>query len=1476
MNSFVHLHVHSEYSLLDGAARIHDLVETASQFGMKSLALTDHGVMYGAIAFYKACIAKGIKPIIGCEAYFTEGSIRTKGTRQEQPIYHLILLARNMQGYQNLMKLCSIGHLQGFHYKPRIDHENLAKYSEGLLCLSSCLGGEVSQHLLHDRKEQAKAAAERYRSIFGEDFYLEIQDHGSIEQKKVMQGMIELSRDTGIPLVATNDVHYVRQPDHVVQDVLLCIGTGKTVDDPQRLKFETSQLYLKSEEEMRSLFAHVPEALDNTVLVADKCRLELEFGKSVLPRFQPIPEELTAGEYLKELCRAGLAQRYGSRDGWQDEEGEYRRTLEDRLAYELRVIESMGFSDYFLIVWDFIRFSHENGILTGPGRGSSAGSLVAYVLRITDVDPIRYKLLFERFLNPERITMPDIDIDFNDERRDEVIDYVVAKYGQQHVAQIITFGTMAAKAAVRDVGRVLNVPYNEVDRAAKMIPGQLGMTLESALKVNPDLKELAVKQPKTGELLDMAKRVEGMPRHASTHAAGVVISREPLTHYVPLQEGTGQTPLTQYSMEHLEAIGLLKMDFLGLRTLSIIERTLRSIEEQEGLRLDLAQLDMDNDPLTYELLSRGETTGIFQLESPGVRRVLRDLKPSGFEDIVSVVALYRPGPMEFIPRYIECKHGLAEPQIPHEALVPILQDTYGIIVYQEQIMQIASAMAGFSLGEADLLRRAVSKKKREVLDEQRAHFVEGSLGQGFTGDEANRVYDMIVRFADYGFPRAHATAYGVLAFQTAYLKTHYPRHFMASMLTAVVGNHRKTAEYVDECRRMKLDVLPPDVNESGVNFTPVALNPRRLNESDEHTAAEPSAEEGNKIPVSSASEAGQSGGASSAGPDDHNGREAEREGLQARSTIQREGGGGAASAPKGAIRFGLAAIKNVGTNAIEAILKERRQKPYESLLDFCRRVDLRVCNKRVIECLIQGGALDELPGHRSQFIAMLDDTVEAALKWRKERDDLQLHLFGFVEEPNWEVEIPDVPPLTRTQQLEYERELLGLYISGHPLDDHEDLLKELEADPLHYLQDYADHSEVIVAGMVVTSKTIVTKKGQPMAFMDLEDRIAKVEVVLFPEVWKKHAPLVQKGSVVLVKGKLQLQDEDPPKLLAEALCAPDDPAARRWQRRQMRPGGQQSGGPQGPGRKGAGQTRQGPAEQQVAGSGAGRAQAAYDGSVRSGANRSETPRTDARGGVNSAEGPRSDARGGVNRSETPRTDARGGVNSAEGPRSDARGGVNRSETPRTDARGGVNSAEGPRSDARGRVNRSETPRTDARGGVNSVEGPRSDARGGVNRSEAPRSDMRGSAGRSEAPRTEARGTAQGGAGSVHEAGAPQRSRYAASGPDRAAAPRTGAERTSASGKADHTSAAPAHRERASTPAARQRVYVKIAAHLEEPQKLVKLQELLQLHSGPLEVVLFYERTQRLLALSAQYRVKPSPDLFAAVEQIMGKDCVKVK
>lgn len=1066
MSDFVHLHVHSEYSLLDGAARITDLVEQAAKLGMRALALTDHGVMYGAIPFYKACKEKGIKPIIGCEMYYTAGSLRQKGSRQEQPIYHLILLAKNHIGYENLMKLCSIAHLEGYHYKPRIDPEHLDLYSEGLLCTSSCLGGEVSQHLLHGRYEDAKAAALRYRGIFGDDFFLELQDHGLTEQKKVMQEMIRLSRETGIPLIATNDVHYIVEPDHAVQDVLVCIGTGKTLDDPERLRFETTQLYLKSPDEMERVFAHVPEALANTLAVADRVSLELEFGRSILPQFDPIPEGMTAGEYLAALCREGLEKRYSLAEQWHDDV--WRSRVEERLAYELSVIERMGYSDYFLIVWDFIRFAHEKGIMTGPGRGSSAGSLVAYVLHITDVDPIRYNLLFERFLNPERVSMPDIDIDFSDLRRDEVIDYVVQKYGQERVAQIITFGTMAAKAAVRDVGRVMGMPYNEVDRAAKLIPHQLGVTLAEALQASPDLKALASKQPKTAELLELAMKVEGMPRHASTHAAGVIISREPLTRYVPLQEGNEQTALTQYPMEHLESIGLLKMDFLGLRTLSIIERTLHWIREQTGETLDWTKVPM-SDPATYELLSRGDTTGIFQLESPGMRRVLKELRPSEFEDIISVLALYRPGPMEFIPKYIQCKHGQQQVEYPHPALEPILRDTYGIIIYQEQIMQIASLMAGFNLGEADLLRRAVSKKKREVLDEERSHFVEGSLQQGYSADEANRVYDMIVRFADYGFPRAHATAYGVLAFQTAYLKAHYPVPFMASMLTAVMGNHQKVAEYADECRRMGIAVLPPDVNESGFLFTPA-----------------PSAEGGQ------------------------------------------------------AIRFGLAAIKNVGTHAIESIMAERQSGPYASLIDFCRRVDLRVCNKRVMESLIQGGAFDSLPGHRAQQLAMLEEALEAAVKWRKDRDDLQLVLEGFVEEANWEVEYPDISPFTLTQQLELERELLGLYISGSPLDDFEAALRKLDMDPLTLLQEYPDGSDVMAAGLVTANKTIVTKKGLPMAFMELEDRVGKAEVVLFPEVWKKYAPLVQKGKPVLVMGKLQMGDEDY-KLLADQLVALDDP-----------------------------------------------------------------------------------------------------------------------------------------------------------------------------------------------------------------------------------------------------------------------------------------------------------------------------------------------
>ncbi|HZG83589.1 DNA polymerase III subunit alpha [Paenibacillus sp.] len=1087
MSSFVHLHVHSEYSLLDGAARIADLAKRAADFGMPALALTDHGVMYGAVPFYKACREAGVKPILGCEFYVAAVSMRDKSAREDNPTYHLTVLAKNLEGYRNLLRLSSAAHLEGFHYRPRIDFALLEKHAEGLIVLSGCLKGEVAQKLLADRADEARATVDRYKALFGDDYFIELQDHGLLEQRKLLSQLVDISREKGVPLVATNDVHYAVREDAAVQDVLMCIGMGKTVDDPQRFRYTTDQLYLKNADEMSALFPHVPEAIANSVRIAERCSVELELGRSVLPEFSPLPDGMDSPEYLKTLCVEGLRRRYADRL----HDAEFKDALRRRLRFELDTIHRMGYSDYFLITWDFIRYAHERGITTGPGRGSSAGSLVAYALGITDVDPIRYGLLFERFLNPARVTMPDIDIDFNDERRDEVIDYVVRKYGRERVAQIITFGTMAARAAVRDVGRALNVPFGDVDRVAKLIPNSLGMTIAEALRVVPELKAWAERDAKVGALVGMALKVEGFPRHASTHAAGVVISREPLTNVVALQEGTTQAALTQYSMEHLEAIGLLKMDFLGLRTLSIIERTLGWLRDARGVTVDWRQVP-DDDPLTYEVLGRGETTGMFQLESTGMRRVLRELKPSRFEDIISVLALYRPGPMEFIPKYIAGKHGKVAVTYPHPSLEPILRDTYGIIVYQEQIMQIASTMAGFTLGEADLLRRAVSKKKREVLDEQRAAFVAGSVRQGYAEEDANAVYDMIVRFADYGFPRAHATAYAVLAFQTAYLKARYPVEFMASMLTANLGNQRKAAEYVDECRRMGIPVLPPDVNESGVLFTPVA---------------------------------GDGGGSTAAD-----------------GTAADDGAGAAGVRVGGAIRFGLAAVKNVGTQAIESILSARASGgPFRDFVDLCRRVDLRVCNKRVLESLISAGACDSLPGHRAQLLAVLDEAVEAAAKWKKEREDLQIQLFGLSESTNWTIEMPDIRPMTRMEMLEHERELLGLYVTGHPLDQYASWYDEYDMLPIHRLSELEEGTEVVVFGMVLSVKPIVTRKGQQMAFLELEDRVSGVEVVLFPETWKTSSSLAGKGVICAVAAKVQHGDEDV-KLIASQLFAMDDAA----------------------------------------------------------------------------------------------------------------------------------------------------------------------------------------------------------------------------------------------------------------------------------------------------------------------------------------------
>lgn len=1047
-HSFVHLHVHSEYSLLDGAARIEDLVHKAKEQGMKALAITDHGAMYGVVPFYKACKREGIKPIIGCEVYLTSGDHRDKPSLKEQKIFHLLLLAETDEGYKNLMRLSSAAHLHGFHYKPRIDKHLLRTYSRGLIATSSCLAGEIPQAILHDQIRYARHLVEEYVEIFGRDhFFFELQDHQMIEQQKVNRQLIAWSKEMGIPLIATNDVHYTEREDHEVHDCLLCIGTGRKLADEDRMRFPSDQFYLKSADEMAQTFAYVPEALSNTVKIAERCQVEIPLGGRLLPRF-PVPGGMTAKEFLREKCESGAKERYKT----------LTEQVRDRLDYELSVIDRMGFNDYFLVVWDFVRFAHEQGIAVGPGRGSAAGSLVSYVLKITDVDPIRYDLLFERFLNPERISMPDIDIDFNYERRDEVIQYVMKKYGKDRVAQIITFGTMAPRAAVRDVGRVMGISYKEVDQAAKMIPASPGMTLERAFQMEPGLKQLA-NNSQMAKLLETVRKVEGMPRHASTHAAGVVISRESLTEHVPLQEGSGGVALTQYPMEVLEEIGLLKADFLGLRNLTVIERAIQLIREHRGMEITFAGSAYD-DPATYQLLSAGDTTGVFQMESAGMRKVLRELKPSTFEDIIAVLALYRPGPMEQIPRFVRAKHGLEKVNFPHPDLEEILKNTYGIIVYQEQIMQIAAKMAGFSLGQADLLRRAVGKKKRDLLMEQRTAFVEGCLRNGYEEQIGHQVYDLIVRFADYGFNRSHSAAYGVLAYQTAYLKANYPLEFMAALITTVMGSQTKLAEYIDEARRMGIQVLPPDVQKSGVMFT-----------------------------------------------------------LET-----------------GAIRFGLAAVKNVGTLAIESILQARKEKPFTDLLDLCRRIDLRVCNRRVLESLIQCGAMDSLPDHRALKLAILDEVLEKAADQQKARAKNQLSLFKDAAESENEIDFSDikVTPYTQKEKLEYERELLGLYLSGHPLDDYQAVMEESTSHRLGHLPECADHEQVTTAGLITHVKSIQTKKGEQMAFLSLEDRSSQIEVVVFPRIYRQVRTLLKEDQPVWIKGSVN-QYEEGAKLIADAI-----------------------------------------------------------------------------------------------------------------------------------------------------------------------------------------------------------------------------------------------------------------------------------------------------------------------------------------------------
>ncbi|MCS1351620.1 DNA polymerase III subunit alpha [Mechercharimyces sp. CAU 1602] len=1063
MGSFVHLHVHTEYSLLDGAARIEELVKKAKSLGMNALAMTDHGVLHGAIPFYRACCAHGIKPIIGCEVYVAAGDHREKSQERGKDIYHLLLLATNLQGYRNLMKLTSYAHLDGFHYKPRVDKKLLRRFHQGLIATSSCLAGEIPRAILADQTAEAQRLTREYQDIFGEDhFYFELQDHQLAEQQKVNRKLIDWSRAWGVPLIATNDVHYLEQGDSDVHDCLLCIGTGRKLQESNRLRFPSDQFYLKSEEEMKSLFRHVPEAITNTERIAKRCVLEIPLKEKLLPRF-PVPAGESARSYLKKMCEEGVIERYG----------EVTAEVHERLEYELAVIDQMGFSDYFLIVWDLIRFAHQQKIATGPGRGSAAGSLVAYVLYITDIDPLRYDLLFERFLNPERISMPDIDIDFNDERRDEVIRYVKEKYGGERVAQIITFGTMAARAAVRDVGRVLGIPYHEVDQVAKLIPARPGITLAKAFQLEPKLERICDENASIAGLMRKVRRVEGLPRHVSTHAAGVVMSETPLTEHVPLMEGSDGIPLTQYPMGDLEDIGLLKMDFLGLRNLTVIERTME-LMEADGVDTTGWEEDPEfKDPATYRLLTRADTTGVFQMESMGMRRVLKELRPSEFEDIIAVLALYRPGPMEQIPRFIRAKHGKEKVSYPHPDLRSILSSTYGIIVYQEQIMRIAAQMAGYRLGEADILRRAVSKKKRAELHEGRITFVKGCRAQGYDEQVAHEVYDLIVRFADYGFNRSHSAAYAVLAYRTAYLKANYPLYFMAALLTSVVGNHSKMAEYIEEARRMGIEVLLPDVNESGRNF----------------------------------------------------------------------------AVQQGRIRFGLAAIKHVGLHAIDSIIHERKDRPYRDLFDLCARIHLRVVNRRVLEALIQAGALDSLSGHRAQQLAMLDEALENGAGMKKgSRDQMSLFDQSVLPSVPQKYTYEGITPYSEQEKLQAEREMLGLYISAHPLDAVESQLRQVSTHTLKEALEEKEGKQVRVGGLLTQVKTITTKRGEKMAFATVEDKVHSIEVILFPKVYQEVQLLLKEEDPVCVYGSVQV-DEKGIRLIAKQLLKVEQTSAIQERKR---------------------------------------------------------------------------------------------------------------------------------------------------------------------------------------------------------------------------------------------------------------------------------------------------------------------------------------
>ena len=1078
--SFAHLHVHTEYSLLDGSNKIKEYVARLKELNMTAGAITDHGVMYGVIEFYKAAKAAGINPVLGCEVYVAPNSrFDRENVQGEDRYYHLVLLAENNTGYGNLMKIVSRGFVEGYYYKPRVDMEVLNQYHEGIIALSACLAGEVQRYLEKGLYEEAKAAAFKYEKCFGRgNFFLELQDHGLLKQQEVNQQLLRLSKDTGIELVVTNDVHYTFEKDAQAHDILLCLQTGKKLSDENRMRYEGGQYYVKSEEEMRALFPYAQEAVSNTQKVADRCHVEIEFGNTKLPDF-PVPKGYTTYEYLEKICYEGLKKRYPS-----DEQ-----ELKPRLEYELKVIKDMGYVEYFLIVWDYIRYAREHDIIVGPGRGSAAGSLVAYTTGITNIDPIQYGLIFERFLNPERVSMPDIDVDFCFERRQEVIDYVIEKYGKDCVTQIVTFGTLAARGVIRDVGRVMDLPYAFVDTIAKSIPMELGITIDKALKMNPELKKLYEGDESVKELIDMSRRLEGLPRHTSMHAAGVVISQKPMDEYVPLSRGADGMITTQFPMTTIEELGLLKMDFLGLRTLTVIQNAVKMAEKNSGASIDIDNIDFD-DKAVLNSLGTGKTEGVFQLESAGMKNFIKELKPQNLEDIIAGISLYRPGPMDFIPAYIRGKNSQGPITYDCPQLEPILSPTYGCIVYQEQVMQIVRDLAGYTWGRSDLVRRAMSKKKQSVMEQERKNFVYGNPDEGVKGcvlngipeQVANKIYDEMIDFAKYAFNKSHAAAYAVVSYQTAYLKYYYPVEYMAALMTSVLDHTSKVSEYILTCRRMGIKILPPDINEGEGGFS-----------------------------VS--------------------GRE---------------------------IRYGLSAIKSVGKPVIEAIVGERKERgKFLSLKDFLTRMNGREVNKRSVESFIKAGALDCFPGTRKQKMMVYAAIMDSIYQEKKTSMAGQMTLFDFAceeDKKEYEIAMPPVGEYEKEELLGFEKEVLGIYVSGHPLEEYEgkwrknitnttaDFLVEEETGETKI----KDSASAMIGGMI-TEKTIkYTKTNQAMAFLTIEDLLGTVEVVVFPRDYGKYQSLLEVDSKVFIRGRANGEEENNGKLIFEKVYGFDEAKRELW------------------------------------------------------------------------------------------------------------------------------------------------------------------------------------------------------------------------------------------------------------------------------------------------------------------------------------------